>query len=340
MAGLMAASAYAQQPPTPARQPATPPLTASPAPAPEVPPGKPAAAQKEDAVPPDKVVLKVGDQSATAADLDYFISRVPQKTQQSLQSEGQGRRLLGDDYATRMALAQQALGDHLDQDPGFVRQMAFARLDGLAKAEYEKLEAQMTASPEEISQYYTAHLSDFETMDIRRIMFRVKPPGSQPQTPGLDRNEAKARIEAVRKELLAGKDPTEIEKELKNAKEGFLDVKPRSVRTAEFLGQIAAQWRAEVPKLKEGEITEVLDAGRQGYAALQVVKRGHQELKDATKEIEEQIRYEKLRVRVEEVKKKAGIWMDDAYFKLPAPAPQPQSKPAPAPAPPAPSAKQ
>jgi len=323
LAVLLAASAKAQQAATPiARPPATP------APAPGVTPTKAAAVPaKDDSVPPDKVVLKAGEGSATAADLDYFISTIPQETMPSLQGKGQGRRPVGDEYAGRLALAEQALRDHLDQDPGFVRRMAFARLDGLAKAEYDKLEGEMTASPDEISKYYSAHLSDFQTMDIRRIMIHSRPPGSKPGAPGLDPDEGKARLEAIRKELLAGKDPAEIAKELKDTRQGFLDAKPQTLRATEFLGQIPDQWRAAVSKLKDGEITEVLAAGRLGYVSIQLVKRGQGDLQSATPEVAQQVRYEKLRAQVEGLKNKAGIWMDDAYFKLPIPVPQAQNKP-------------
>ncbi|MGO9273554.1 MAG: peptidylprolyl isomerase [Terriglobia bacterium] len=321
--GLLALSGYAQQAATPPASPTPKPAIAAPKPA-TPPPTAPASAAPTDADTPNRVVLKVGDRSVTSGDLDYFVSSLPQQGQQAAKQAG--RQALGEQYAAGVALEQQALREHLDQDPEFQRQVELTRMQGLAKAEVQKLYGEITVSPDDISKYYAAHPEEFQTLEVRRIVVRSKPGSTNPPAAGADADAAKARLETIRKELAAGKDPAEIAKEFKDANEGFIDVKTQSVRMAQF----GPDWRDTVAKMKEGEISDAHTAP-DGFVALQLVKRSTQDLKEATGEIDREMKQQRLQAAVEDLKKKVGVWMDDTYFTPPAPAPPP---PAAAPTPP------
>ncbi|HMD98839.1 MAG TPA: TonB family protein [Terriglobia bacterium] len=309
VAGLLALDGYAQQGSAPPASPTPKPAIAAPKPA--TPP--PAPANPE---PPDKVVLKVGDRSVTVGDLDYFVSSLPQQSQQAAKSAG--KQALGENYATGLALEQQALADHLDQDPDFQRQLEFTRMQGLAKAEVQKLYGEITVSQDEISKYYAAHPDEFETVEVRRIVVRSKPGSSNPPAAGGDADAVKARLETIRKELAAGKDPAEISKEFKDAGEGFIDLKTQSARMA----QLGPEWRDTVSKMKEGEVSEAHTVP-DGAVALQVVKRSTLDLKAANNEIDQKVKNERLQARIEDLKKKAVVCMDGAYCTPAGTAPPP-----------------
>lgn len=330
--GLLALSGYAQQAATQPASPTPKPAIAAPKPATPPPAAAPAAAAP-DADTPNRVVLKVGDQSVTSGDLDYFVNSLPQQGQQAAKQAG--RQALGEQYAAGVALEQQALREHLDQDPEFQRQLELTRMQGLAKAEVQKLYGQITVSPDEISKYYAAHPEEFETLEVRRIVVRTKPVSTNPPAAGVDADAAKTRLETIRKELASGKDPAEVAKEFKDQSEGFIDLKTQSPR----LAQLGPEWRDAVAKMKEGEVSEAHTVP-DGVVALQLVKRSNQDLKEATGEIDRQLKQQRLQAAVEDLKKKSGVWMDDAYFSPPAPAPPPQAgaPAAPAPAPPTASA--
>jgi len=329
VAGLLALSGYAQQAATPPASPTPKPAIAAPKPATPAPappaPASAAPAVAADADTPNKVVLKVGDRGVTAGDLDYFVSSLPQQGQQAAKQAG--RQALGEQYAAGVALEQQALREHLDQDVEFQRQLELTRMQGLAKAEVQKLYGEITVSPDEISKYYAAHPEEFETLEVRRIVVRSKPASTNPPAAGVDADAAKARLETIRKELAAGKDQAEIAKEFKDQSEGFIDAKTQSVKMAQF----GPDWRDTVSKLKEGEVSDAHPAP-DGFVALQLVKRSTQDLKEATGEIDREMKQQRLQAAVEDLKKKAGVWMDDTYFTPPAPAPP--TSPAP-PTPPA-----
>jgi parvulin-like peptidyl-prolyl isomerase len=307
LAGLVALSGYAQQAPAPPASPTPNPPTTAP---------KPATPPPADADSPNKVVLKVGNKSVTVGDLDYFVASLPQQSQQAAKSAG--KQALGENYATGLALEQQALVDHLDQDPDFQRQLEFTRMQGLAKAEIQKLYGEITVSPDEISKYYAAHPDEFQTVEVRRVVVRFKPGSSNPPAAGGNADAAKARLETIRKELAAGKDPTEIAKEFKDTSEGFIDVKTQSPR----LAQLGPEWRDPVSKMKEGEVTEAHTVP-DGVVALQLVKRTTLDLKAATSEIDQKMKNERLQAAVEDLKKKAVVCMDGAYCTPQAPASQP-----------------
>jgi peptidyl-prolyl cis-trans isomerase C len=316
VAGLLALGGYAQQAATPA-SPTPKPATAAPKPATPTP-------APADAEAPDKVVLKVGDRGVTVGDLNYFVASLPQQGQQAAKSAG--KQALGENYATGLALEQQALVDHLDQDPDFQRQLEFTRMQGLAKAEVQKLYSQITVGPDEISKYYAAHPDEFEVLEVRRIVVRTKPASTNPPGAGIDAAAAKARLEAIRKELAAGKDPAEISKEFKDTNEGFIDLKTQSARVA----QLGPEWRDTIAKMKEGEVSESHTVP-DGAVALQVVKRSTQGPKEANSEIDQKLKNERLQAKIEDLRKKAVVCVDGAYCAPLAPGPAPAPPPATAP---------
>src|SRR6266498_994931 len=111
---------------------------------------RPAQAQQPpdtSATPPNKVVLKVGDEQVTADDLNFVLRSLNEQDQKAL--EGQGRRPLGEQYAMTLLLARQAAQDHLDATPSFRRQQAWERAQRLAQAEYEKMAQGIKINPDE-----------------------------------------------------------------------------------------------------------------------------------------------------------------------------------------------
>jgi parvulin-like peptidyl-prolyl isomerase len=330
VAGLWAGRSFAQQAPTPA-------APSGQAKAPTTTPPSPAQLGRKPNVPPDKVVLKVGDMNVTAAQFNSFLDTLPPPVR--MRAEVDGGRAAADQYATGLALEQAALRDHLDQQPKFATQMEMARMQTLAKLEYEKLQQEVKATPDEIAKYYNDHPLEYDMMDVRRILVHYKKDNADPDEVGIPVKDAKARVEAYSKELRAGKTPEEIEKEFKEAEDAMIDSEPMPVNMSQF----QEEWRPVVSKLKIGEISEPLDWQGEGYVAIQLLKREHKELRDASRGIETQLKRQRLQAAMADVKKKAAIWMDEeGYFKRPTPPPPAPnaSKPATTPKSPAPAPKQ
>jgi hypothetical protein len=304
LAGLLVGTIFAQTEKTTSQNP--PPPTAS-------------AAIPAKTTPPEKVVMKVGGQQVTSTDLDYLLSGFNPQAQRAVAV--QGRRTFGEQYSLMLLLSQQAVRDHLDSSPAFQRQMEFDRVQWLARTELENIRHLVQVTPEEVSQYYAAHQSEFDEVKLRQTVIRKKAEGAKEGTPGLAPEEARTTAEAFRNALAAGKDAKQVAQDLKVAAAVRLDTEPRTFRR----GQLPAAWDKAAFQLKDGEVTEPLDSG-QAIVLLQSAGRQHAELKEVSQQIENQLRQQKVQASIDELKKNTPIWMDQEYF-TPPPAPVPPTAP-------------
>jgi parvulin-like peptidyl-prolyl isomerase len=294
--------------------------------------------------PQDKVVLKVGLQKFTKADIDYVVEHfLDPRSQRAM--EIQGKKDFGDHYAMLVALSHQAHILHLDQTPEFTRKLALQKQQAEAQAAFEEINKQATVTPQEVGEYYMEHSADYEQITLRQIIVRKKAPtppaapgsAAPPATnPGLPPEEAKARAEAIHKELVAGTDIQKIMDEFKAPGDVIIDAEPRKVNRSGLPPEIAKVAFA----LKDGEVSELQDLPHM-VVIFQVIKHINPDPKEVTPEIERTLHQKKVDAAIAEVKMKAAVWMDEQYFGPPSrPAPAPiMAAPAPAPAPGAPAVK-
>ena len=193
---------------------------------------KPASPSVETPVPADKVVLKVGDQQFTKADIDLLIANLTPQMQRAIATEG--KKSLGDQYALVVALSRQAEVQHLDQSPAFVHKLAFQKEQLEAQTAFEEFNSQAKVTPEDIQQYFTAHADEYDEITVRQIIVRKKaaeaksdpahPSASPaPSGTGLAPEEAKIRAQAIRKALVAGTDIKKITEDFKAPGDVIID---------------------------------------------------------------------------------------------------------------------
>jgi len=390
LSGLATGGVRAQAPTPPAARP-TPAPSPTPSATPTPPASKPAVPVVETPEPPEKVVLKVGDQQFTKADMDSLIASLPPQTQQALAA--QGKKQFGDYYALAVMLSKRAELHRLDQTPEFARKLAFQKQQLEAQSEMTQL---TTVTPEDVQQYYIAHADSYDEIMVRQFVIRKKaaepkanpeaPPAETPPpsvrltwvgpgdaivrakleknpqvsglsvqnmqavfkfagsdeelaailgglvsagvrvlnfdetkpphpaaftAPGLPPEEAKARAEAIRKELTAGADIKKLSDEFK-APDVTIEPEPRKVRR----GGMRPDMEKVAFALKDGEVSEPVDVS-QALIFFQVSGHSRIDLKDATPEIERKLRQERADAAVAEVKKNTPLWMDEQYFAAP-----------------------
>jgi len=297
---LLACGAGAQQsgtPPKPAEAGSSPPASTGTAATP------PAAASSQ------KVVLKVGATQVTQSEIDALVSRLGTRAKVIVAT--QGRRPLGEEYVKMLLLSRRALDEHLDSSPALRLQLELERAETLAEAEYEKMASEAKASPEEVSQYFTAHESEFEAVQVREFLIRKRPQGAQDAKLGLTVEDAKAKAESIRKALLAGTEPDKVAESFAAPPNIMLiDRKPRTLRRREM---VPALEKATFD-LKDGGVSEPVDTP-QALLVVKVLKHQHPELKEVATEIENTLRQQKLNAEMDRLREKAGVWMDEDYFK-------------------------
>ena len=265
------------------------------------------AAAQED---PKKVVMKVGTMSFTASDMDFLVNSLSPQLQRAVAV--QGKKPLGEQYAMIAVLSQQAEKDSLEKSPDVLQELAFQRLQALAQAEYRKLSADIQVTPEEIKQYYDGHAEEFDQAQIREIVIRKKADDAKEDAPGLTAADAHARADEIRKAFSAGTDPKQVADKFKVENAVQIDEDPRSVKRGELIPPLDEA----AFKLKEGALSDPFE-NAQALAFLQIVGHTRQDLKDVTDTIATDLHNQKLEAAVDELKKKANVWMDEQYFTVP-----------------------
>ena len=255
----------------------------------------------------ERVILKVGDVQVTQGEFESRISDIePQDADAGITEKD--RRRLGDDYASVLMLSQQAVANHLDASPEVRRQLAVARLQVLSDAEFASLMRQAQPTFEEVSQYYSAHLSDYDQVHIRRL-FIWKQRDNSKAAPVLSSQAARARADRIRQEYAAGTSEQKLADDLRKSGDGLLDVKPLIFPR----GELSRNMEKVALGLKDGEWGEVEDTPA-SLLLIQLVKRGRQQLGEVSSFIEKDLQAQKMQALLDDLKKKSGIWMDDQYF--------------------------
>jgi hypothetical protein len=270
---------------------------------------KPAAPVAQPPESPDKVVLKVGDERYTKADLDFLIDNMNAQAQRTLAT--QGRKPLGDQFATLVELSQQARSHHLDQTPAFEHKLAVQKQQLLAQAGYDEIVQQAKVSPEEVREYYLGHPSEFDQVMMRQFVVR-KRAANAPSGPGLPPEEAKSRAEAIRKAVVAGTDVKKVMEDFKAPGDVIIEPEPHNARR----GGMRPEVEKAVFTLKDGEVSEILDVA-QALVFFQVTGHSTAELTDVSTQIEQTLQKQKVDAAMTDLKKKTVVWMDDQYFAAP-----------------------
>jgi parvulin-like peptidyl-prolyl isomerase len=290
-----------------AQQSATPPKTAEAG-------SSPAAKAETTATPPagasaQKVVLRVGSTQVTEAEIDAVVSNLGPKAKAIVAT--QGRRPVGEEYLKMLLLSQRATDEHLDSSPAIRSQPELQRAQTLAQAEYQQMASEVQITEEDVSRYFTAQRSEFETVQVREFLIRKRPPGTEDPKQGLPIQEAKTTAESIRKALLAGTDVDEVAQTFATSISVMLiDRKPRTLRRSEMKPALE---KASFD-LPDGGVSEVVDTP-EAFIVVKVLGHQRPELKEVAKEIESRLRQQRLDVEVDDLKKKAGVWMDEDYFK-------------------------
>ncbi len=294
VAGFLASAGYAQESHTPG------PANVSGA----------AASPVKSSVPTDRVILRVGNTQVTESEFESRIGDIePEGDPDKADSVDKDRRKLGDDYASVLMLSQQAIANHLDTSPEVSRQLAVDRLQILSDAQFARMMSRARPTSEEISQYYSAHLSDYDEVEIRRLFIWKLREGTPGQR-GLSPQDARARADAILHADSTGGDLTKLLEGFKDSDNGMLDAQPLTFPR----GQLPPQMEKVAFALrKDGAWSEVEDTP-DSLILLQLVKRKRQPLSEVSSTIEQRLQGEKMQAMLEGLKKSSGIWMDEEYF--------------------------
>lgn len=262
--------------------------------------------------------MKVGDMQITEAAFEQYIADL---------AATQGppdlsRQKLGDNYSLMLVLSKQAVAHGLDNSPAVMRQLAIDRMQILSNAEFARLKDQATPSAQEIKEYYESHKDEFAVVQVKRVFIWS---GGKDSKAGhsMTAEQAQALSEAIHHAYTTGGDVYQVIKQTPHGTEDVVfDEQPLTFQK----GELPAMMDKPVFALKEGEWTE-FDNGPSSHVFVHMIKFGYEDLADASPRIEQDLQKEELREKLNALKSKTGIWMDETYFASKAPIPLPSTQP-------------
>ncbi|HUB81247.1 MAG TPA: peptidylprolyl isomerase [Bryobacteraceae bacterium] len=302
----------------------TPPST--PPPAPQAPPTPQVHLSVENPeikapeVPPDRVVITVGDIKITAAEFNAFIDGLPAQYQKM--AHGNGRRQLAENIVKTLTLAEEAQKRKLDQTNQFKVQELFQHYNLMANALATETNKDLQISEADVRQYYEAHKNEFETVHAKHILIRFQ--GSQvPVKAGqkdLTDAEALAKAQDIRKQIQDGADFATIAKaESDDAGSGANGGELPPFRH----GQMVPTFEKAAFALKPGELSEPVKS-QFGYHIILVVSHDTKPFEEVHAELENRMKPEQSQKAVNnliaELEKANPAVLDPEFFPPPAPA--------------------
>jgi len=164
-------------------------------------------------VPPDRVVVTVGDLTITAAQFDQIIEALPEQYRSV--ARGSGRKQFADNVVRIAVLAQEGKRRKLDESSAYRTQSMFEDANILANMTYEEISKNAKLDEADVRKYYEAHKAEFEQVRARHILIRVQgsPSPVRPGQKDLTDAEALAKAQDLRKKILAGADFAQLARE-------------------------------------------------------------------------------------------------------------------------------
>jgi peptidyl-prolyl cis-trans isomerase C len=224
-----------------------------------------------------------------------------------------GRRQFADDFLRMRLLASEGAKAGLQNDPEVLSQLNLMRENLVATAELKKIDSGITVSDAEIQKAYAENAKQYEQVKARHIL--IAPKGSPAAQAGKDLTDeqAKAKAEDLRKQILAGAKFDELaKKESDDAGSGA-----RGGDLGSFSrGQMVPEFEEAAFKAKVGEVTPVVKT-QFGYHIIKVEAHENTPLDEVRPTIEKNLKQTKLHAALDAMKESAHPTFDEAYFGPP-----------------------
>ncbi len=289
----------------------TPPPTAVATPAPA---GTPAAVAPAPApeVPPDRVVITVGDRKVTAAEFEAMIAAMPAQYQTA--ARGPGRKQFVDGVVRMFALAEEGKRRKIDQETIFKTKVAFDSANILATLTAEQITKDLKPSEADIKQYYDEHKSDMERVHARHVLIRMQgsPVVLKPGQKDLTDAEALAKAQEIHKRLMAGEDFATVARA--ESDDGGAATDAGDLGTFGH-GQMVPAFEDAAFALKAGEISEPVKT-QFGYHIIRCEGKEAKTFAQAKDDIEKKLQPEMAQKALKAVEANKGVKLDPEFFNF------------------------
>jgi peptidyl-prolyl cis-trans isomerase C len=264
----------------------------------------------------DPVIITAGDIKIRQSEFEAAIKTLPEQYQQF--ASGTGKKQFAEDFLRMKILAVEGFKNNLQNDADVVKQLNLMRENLVASAEVKKLETSLVLDDAAVRKMYDDNKKDYEQVSARHILVAFKgSPAAQPGKKELTEDEAKAKADDIRKQLVAGANFDELAKKESDdtgsgSRGGDLGTFGR--------GQMVAEFDAAAFETKVGDLSPVIKT-QYGFHILKVEKRDLTPYENVKAGLEKNLRQTKLQEAIEALKDKAKPVYSEAYFPPPPPPP-------------------
>jgi hypothetical protein len=261
-------------------------------------------------IPPDRVVLSVGDVKLTAAEFDQLVDSLPE--QYKNMARGAGRKQFGDNLARILVLAQEGKRRKLDQTSAYQLEVTFQLANVLGNMTLQQIGKEIQIDDAGLRKYYADHKAEFEQVSARHILIRMQgsPVPVKPGAKDLTPEEALAKAEDLEKRIAAGEDfaklaAAESDDTGSAAKGGDLG--------SFHHGQMVPSFEQAAFKLAPGQVSEPVRS-QYGYHIIKVetVKT----FEDVKADVEKRMRPDLTQKAVADLQKSSPVVYDTEFFNM------------------------
>jgi hypothetical protein len=273
-----------------------------------------ASPQKTQSVSGERVVLSIGDQKMTAADVEKFIQSLP-PTYRAFYN-GSGKRLLAAFIVRMKVLSDEAIKQKLDQQPDVARAIEIARESILADVAQKHIAEGITVSDQELRELYQKDKSLSEEVRVAHIVIQTENAplkSANPPRPGLPDSEARKKLEDIRQQILAGADFAQMAKQYSDdtataASGGDMGfVRPDKIVPPTMNAAYA---------LEPGQVSDLIGTPS-GYEIIKVEEKHIKPFEEVKPALESQIRQEKAKPIIQHLMEESGAFIDQEFFSGP-----------------------
>jgi peptidyl-prolyl cis-trans isomerase C len=271
----------------------------------------------------DPIIIAAGDVAIRQSEFEAALKTLPEQYQQYAQ--GPGKKQFAEDYLRMKMLAAAGLKSGLDKDPEVVSQLNLMRENLVANAQLQKIEKGITLSDDDLKKVYDAKKGEYEQIKARHILIAFKgSPAAQEGKPELTEEQAKAKADDLRKQIVGGAKFEELaQKESDDVGSGS-----RGGDLGEFnRGQMVPEFEKAAFEAKVGDITPVVRT-QFGYHIIKVDEHGSTPYDQVKPTLEKNERQARLQAALDKMKDDAKATFNETYFAPPpAPAVPPAAEP-------------
>jgi peptidyl-prolyl cis-trans isomerase C len=263
-------------------------------------------------VPPDTVILTVGDLTVTARQFDEMADALQEQYRAFV--KGPGRKQFADQLVRVLAIAQEGKRRGFDKTPEFQTQVMFQTDQVLAGMTAQKINQDVKIDDAALHKYYDEHKGEYEQIRARHILIRFKGSPVPVKAGGKDltEEEALAKTQDLEKRLQGGADFGQ----LATAESDDAGSASMNGDLGTFgHGKMVPAFDEAAFKLKPGQISEPVKS-QFGYHIIKVDSVENKSFDDVKADIEKKLRPQEATKAMEEIQKNTKVVYNPVFFGM------------------------